>query len=227
MRARARRARAPRSSPHAPARAALAESDEEEAEEADAEEEEEAGDTAALNVWALRGSLAGAKARDDSANGREYSTEPPAAVTAAGAELEWLAAFHAAFKPRLASSPQDAIVSGLVVKKRRKTSIAVNKSGITGLNENAEGVLSNLVYANIRCYFFMPDDDGEAIVRAALAGEGFTFADDDFEDWWAAKGHKQARAKAKSARYSVVDNVKEAIWNKHGAAALGRCAAHH
>ena len=121
----------------------MAESDEEKADEEDAEEEE-AGDTEpALTEWALRGSLAGAKARDDSGAGREYSTDPPPAVTAAGADVEWLAAFHAAFKPRLASSPQDAVVSGLVVKKRRKTSIAVNKSGLAGLNENAEGVLSN------------------------------------------------------------------------------------
>ena len=52
-------------------------------------------------MWSLLGALAGAKARDDAAAGREYSVDVAPAAVSAGtpAALEWLAAFTTAFKP--------------------------------------------------------------------------------------------------------------------------------
>ena len=197
-----------------------AEKDEEEA------EEETPQQAPAPSKWALLGKLAGRKAADDSVAGREYSVSVPTAVHDAGEEafVEYMQAFDLAFesvpKP---SSPQDAVVPGLVLKKKRRASNAeVNKVGAAGLNESAPAVVTNVVYPQVRAEYFLNDDDGEAAVRAALRSDGFVFSDAEFEEWWERAGHKLTRTKAKSARYAVGEAVKEAIWLKHGAPRGGR-----
>jgi hypothetical protein len=169
--------------------------------------------------WALYGALAGAKARDDAAAGREYSVLAPQAVLTAGeaAEDEYMAAFVESFKPRL-NQLQDAVVSGLVAqKKRRKTTAVLNKDGLAGLKENASAVLASVTYAHARAEYFMADDDGFQGVCAALRADGFNCTDDEYDEWWALVGHKQARSKAKSARYRIGEALKDALWSKHGA----------
>ena len=61
----------------------------------------------------------------------------------------------------------------------------------------------------MRTDFFMADDDGFDVVSASLRADGFTFTDDEYDEWWALAGHKQARSKAKSAQYRVGEAVKE------------------
>lgn len=128
-----------------------------------------------------------------------------------------MAAFADAFKPVLPAA-QDAVVPGLVVsKKRRKATVTLNRDGLAGLNENAASVVGSVTYARTRTDFFQDADDGEAMVCASLRADGFVFTDEEYADWWALKGHKLARNKAKYARYAVSDAVKEALWWKHGA----------
>ena len=195
-------------------------SDEEDEEGSDEEEAPEAEEPIhKATKWALYGALAGAKARDDAAAGREYSVLAPQAVLSAGeaAEDEYMAAFAESFKPRL-NPMQDAVVSGLVAhKKRRKSAIVLNKDGLAGLKENASTVLASVTYAHARANYFMADDDGYEVVCAALRADGFNCTDDEYEEWWALIGHKQARSKAKSARYRIGEALKDALWSKHGA----------
>jgi hypothetical protein len=142
----------------------------------------------------------------------------PQAVLTAGeaAEDEYIAAFAESFKPRL-NPTQDPVVSGLVAqKKRRKTTVVLNKDGLAGLKENASAVLASVTYAHARADYFMPEDDGFDVVCAALRADGFNCTEDEYDEWWALVGHKQARSKAKSARYRIGEGLKDALWSKHG-----------
>ena len=176
--------------------------------------------------FTIKGTLAGRVASDHARAGREYSVAVPADAAAAGdkAELAWLLAFNETFfKPDTAAPPfADRVVGGLVTPahRRRRTSSKpeVNKAGRAGLDESAaEMHVSSAVYTWVRSDFFLPDDHGRALVRAGLTAEGFNFSDTDEASWWEEKGHALALAKAKAARYSLVEAVKQSIWLAHGA----------
>ena len=172
-------------------------------------------------LFQLRGALAGRAAADAARERRPYSTEPPEAVEGASesAQLAWFEAFQANFKTPDASAA-DPVVAGLVAKaskRRRRTASEPNTQGAAGLKESAEAVVSSSVYAQVRTHFFLPDDHGLALVTAGLKESGFVFTEDELTAWWEEKGHRQALAKAKSARHLSVEGVKLALWLAHGA----------
>jgi len=183
------------------------------------------------SMWALKGSLAGRVAADCSRRGQEYSVDPPPSVVDAGtaAEHAWLRAFADTFKPAPrdgGASPAEEddrrLVSGLAVAKRRRLSGAkpvLNKAGRAGLDESAEAVVSTFTYAWVRLEFFLPSDHLCVLLRNELKAEGFEHTEAEFEAWWEEKGHTLALTKAKSARASIVIDVKAGIWLAHGAAA--------
>jgi hypothetical protein len=204
-------------------------SDEEEEDEEEEEKEEEEEEVPARGmppprcVWTLRGTLAGRLARDNQHHGREYDVDAPANVVAAGAEAEsaWLNAFFRTFAPA-PSSPGDRRVSGLIAPKRRRLSgkkEAPNKTGRAGLDESAGAVITSTVYPWVRTKFFTPEDHLRTRVYAALKELEFVCSDAELEAWWEQKGHTLTLQKLKSARHSLVDAVKAAVWLAHGAAA--------
>lgn len=195
--------------------------------------QEEGAATTALckpqSLWALKGALAGRAAADASRAQRPYSVEPPAAVTAAGAEaeLEWLVAFEDKFKTGTAVvQVEDRVVSGLVKKKKRvHGTTEPNKNGLAGLKESSAQAVSVAVYAMVRDEFFLPDDHAQAAVRSHLAEEGFTFTDEDFTTWWEDLGHAMVLNRFKAARHSLVDSMKQSLWLVHSACRAACCIA--
>ena len=188
----------------------------------EAYEEELRDQSSFVLLWRLKGKVAGRAAADAARAQRPYSADVPPDVSAAGtaAELAYLLAFEENFKTPAVQAGE--LVSGLVLKKKRPRSSVENLSGLAGLKASADPHLSATVYALVRNDFFSPADHARAVVHAGLVQHGFHFTDAEFEEWWEEKGHSSALQKARSARHSIVDDIKHAVWLAHGAAGASR-----
>jgi hypothetical protein len=149
---------------------------------------------------------------------------PPTAVKEAGdgAADQWRTGFDKAFAVRTQAEPtgEGERLAGKLGRAARKRKLDVEdaiKEGVPGLESAASlTTLSNAVYDIVRTDFYLPEDDGEELVKDALTQEGFEFTQADWDTYWTRAGHTQVKKKSKSARYLLGAAVKAALFKIHG-----------
>jgi len=177
--------------------------------------------------WERRGRSYGLAASLNAAHGRVVVISPPTAVKEEGDDAvdQWRTGFDKAFTVQVQtqreSTGADERLAGKLGKATRKRKLSLDdevvKEGVPGLESAASlTVLSNAVYYDIvRSDFYLPEDDGEVVVKDALAQTGFDFNQGDWDTWWGRAGHTLVKKKAKSARYAVGVAVKSALFKVH------------
>ena len=177
--------------------------------------------------WERRGRSYGLAASLNAAHGRVVVISPPTAVKEEGDDAidQWRTGFDKAFSVQVQtqreSTGADERLAGKLGKATRKRKLSLDdevvKEGVPGLESAASlTVLSNAVYDIVRSNFYLPEDDGEMVVKDALAQTGFDFNQGDWDTWWGRAGHTLVKKKAKSARYAVGVAVKSALFKVHG-----------
>jgi len=176
--------------------------------------------------WERRGRSYGLAASLNAAHGRVVVISPPTAVKEEGDDAvdQWRTGFDKAFTVQVQtqreSTGADERLAGKLGKATRKRKLSLDdevKEGVPGLQSAASlTVLSNAVYDIVRSDFYLPEDDGEVVVKDALAQTGFDFNQGDWDTWWGRAGHTLVKKKAKSARYAVGVAVKSALFKVHG-----------
>jgi len=167
------------------------------------------------------GKFAGLRARANHRAGRDFDPSPPAQVTGSAVK-EWLLAFQTAFDADGATEGNGRVLSGFREKKKRKRRAQPEvKTGQEGLRTaDAQKALSSVLYKHVLTNFSVPEDDGAADVKAKLREEEYVFTEGEWDEFWASSGRATARSRAKSARYTLVKQVKSALFYRHGTHSL-------